>query len=508
MSRSFVLAGYLSLALAAGGCLDQEAWEGVDQGEITETVPNAPESVVESADLKLPSTIPPEILTQKAATAPGLCQSVLVYDHNSRSQTALSAVAGLGLTHTRGTSGDFTSLLGSQAWDLVIMDLPSNLPQGNWQSALEGHIASGGAAIHSHWQSSSLTAGLQGAFEISNPIAHQTQSFYQWDGDPLFSTPNEISGAFDVWQDRWGTNGFRLTPTGSAYAAAGFTSNPSAGEAAIVIGNDGATIFNGFLFDDFAAADKDADSTSDMVELLQNQIMAICGEPLCPAGDTLIGTDGDDALSGGDGSDTIRGGLGSDHLHGGACNDELFGEEGNDELDGDDGDDLMDGGPGDDELDGEAGNDTMHGGPDNDELDGDDGDDILYGDDGDDELDGDDGNDELYGGEGDDNLDGDAGDDIVDGGAGSDWMHGADGNDQLSGGGADDVLIGDRGDDTIDGGAGDDRAYYTGDESEYIITSNSDGSITIQDTIPDRDGTDILYNVEDIRFNSSLPWTY
>lgn len=227
----------------------------------------------------------------------------------------------------------------------------------------------------------------------------------------------------------------------------------------------------------------------------------------CSVGMTIVGTAADEALNGGSGSDAIYGRDGNDHLHGGACDDELYGENGDDELDGDAGNDFMNGGDGADELDGEEGNDVIHGGAGNDELDGDDGNDLLYGDDGDDELDGDAGEDELYGGNGNDNLDGDAGHDIVDGGAGIDWMHGSDGDDTLYGGADNDVLIGDRGDDTLDGGEGFDRAYYTGSESEYIITNNANGSITIEDTVPDRDGMDILRNVEELHFNSTLPRT-
>lgn len=227
----------------------------------------------------------------------------------------------------------------------------------------------------------------------------------------------------------------------------------------------------------------------------------------CVQGENLTGTAEDEALDGGDDNDIIHGGQGSDHLHGGACHDQLYGEDGDDELDGDEGDDVMDGGAGNDELDGEEGNDTLYGGPGNDELDGDDGDDLLYGGDGDDELDGDDGDDELDGEDGNDNLDGDAGNDLVAGGAGEDWMHGADGDDHLLGGDDDDALIGDRGDDTLDGGPGNDRAYYSGPSSEYVITNHADGSITIEDTVSNRDGTDTLYSVEDIRFGSSIPWT-
>jgi Ca2+-binding RTX toxin-like protein len=69
-------------------------------------------------------------------------------------------------------------------------------------------------------------------------------------------------------------------------------------------------------------------------------------------------------------------------------------------------------------------------------------------------------------------------------------------NDTIQGLGGDDLLIGDMGNDTIDGGAGSDAAAYTGDMVDYLITYSGDGTWTIADQIADRDGTDILSNVE------------
>ncbi|MEK7995782.1 MAG: hypothetical protein AAB403_18445 [Planctomycetota bacterium] len=205
------------------------------------------------------------------------CGPVLVYDNNSRYQTALSAATNLGLPHTRAFATDFNTLITSQTWGLVVMDLPSNEPGSGWQTNLINHINGGGKAIHSHWHPNTLWAALQAAFEVSNQGAHQTVTFYQWNSHPLFSAPNSVLGLFDVWVDVWATNGFYLQPTGSAQAAAGFTASPAANQAAIVIGNGGRTIFNGFLFDDYYPADKDLDSVRDIVELLENEIAAVCG---------------------------------------------------------------------------------------------------------------------------------------------------------------------------------------------------------------------------------------
>ena len=67
--------------------------------------------------------------------------------------------------------------------------------------------------------------------------------------------------------------------------------------------------------------------------------------------------------------------------------------------------------------------------------------------------------------------------------------------------GQNDTLIGGEGDDTIDGGAGDDIAIYSGAYEDYNITANDDGSFTIEDTTAERDGTDVVANVETFQFS-------
>jgi Ca2+-binding RTX toxin-like protein len=79
-------------------------------------------------------------------------------------------------------------------------------------------------------------------------------------------------------------------------------------------------------------------------------------------------------------------------------------------------------------------------------------------------------------------------------------------NNTFVGGDGNDTLVGGQGNDTLDGGAGIDKAVFTGKESDYLITFNADGSVTVADqrfgwdvtTTPD--GTDTLKNIEQIQF--------
>lgn len=202
------------------------------------------------------------------------CGNVLIYGRYSQYQSAIRAANNLGLSFHNASNEDFVDLLESQPWSLVLMDIPSTEPTSDWQAALINHIAAGGSAIHSHWNSVSLTTSLQESFEVNALSPHNTVSFYQWgSGSSMF---NGVPTIFDDWSDLWGINGFYLEPTGSAISPAGFTPSPEINQSAIVIGNGGKTIFNGFLFDDFYPADKDADGVKDIVELLQNQIMSVC----------------------------------------------------------------------------------------------------------------------------------------------------------------------------------------------------------------------------------------
>ena len=270
---------FLCLVLLVVACSDQAVDVERSQAGAANAADGAPawsEPVVASA----PSLVGGPLAAPAAAVAQA-CVNVLIYDDNTLYAHARNAATGLGLPFTRAVSGDFNSLLTSQVWDLVIMDLPSSEPGSGWQTNLVNHVQAGGAAIHTHWNTGTLTPALLAAFEVTTDLVpHQTLTFYGWSGDPLFTTPNVLPGAFDVWNDiQWADNGFRLDATGSARTAAGFTMSPTAGEGAIVIGNNDKTIFNGFLFDDYDPADKDGDLQKDIEALIQNEIVLVCGQP-------------------------------------------------------------------------------------------------------------------------------------------------------------------------------------------------------------------------------------
>ncbi|SFE19455.1 DUF4347 domain-containing protein [Nitrosomonas sp. Nm166] len=86
--------------------------------------------------------------------------------------------------------------------------------------------------------------------------------------------------------------------------------------------------------------------------------------------------------------------------------------------------------------------------------------------------------------------------------AGNDYLQGGSGNDILDGGADDDLLSGGSGNDTLIGGDGDDVAVYEGNRSDYILSLDSIGQITVHDTNPSNgdEGIDTLSDSIILRF--------
>lgn len=92
----------------------------------------------------------------------------------------------------------------------------------------------------------------------------------------------------------------------------------------------------------------------------------------------------------------------------------------------------------------------------------------------------------------------------LDGGYHNDTLVGQGGNDTLWGGAGNDMLNGGAGDDVIDGHTGVDTAMFSGAKTDYKITKNADGSITIVDTKSGRDGSNVLKNIQLAKFSDQI----
>jgi Ca2+-binding RTX toxin-like protein len=89
------------------------------------------------------------------------------------------------------------------------------------------------------------------------------------------------------------------------------------------------------------------------------------------------------------------------------------------------------------------------------------------------------------------------------GGDGADLIVGNGSANRLYGARGDDVLEGGAGDDSLDGGSGSDVARFTGNRSRYTITIEN-GAYRVTDSQAGGDGSDLLLNVETIRFADGL----
>jgi len=111
-----------------------------------------------------------------------------------------------------------------------------------------------------------------------------------------------------------------------------------------------------------------------------------------------------------------------------------------------------------------------------------------------------DGHDVIFGGAGNDDIRAGAGNDIIVGGSEVDIIHGQDGNDTIYGGAGNDGFVGGAGDDLIVGGEGGlDMAIFSGKMSEYNFSFINDTTVVVQHTLG-TDGTDVLFNVENLKF--------
>lgn len=83
--------------------------------------------------------------------------------------------------------------------------------------------------------------------------------------------------------------------------------------------------------------------------------------------------------------------------------------------------------------------------------------------------------------------------------AGDDTIRGFASADVIAGGSGNDIIEGAGGDDTIDGDAGRDTVELRGSQDEYEITFDGD-RVIVKDLVGNRDGTDRLRNIEQLRF--------
>ncbi len=196
------------------------------------------------------------------------------------------ALNNLGLTYTAHYDSDFAGfeadLTGGGPWDLVIFGHENyNTDLTTILNALDTYIAGGGRVIFNTWEMSWTshafwtTMGVAYASDDGSP----PDPVYWWDtSNPLFNSPESVPQLTTPADVGYGTYACKVNPLAGFDAIAGHVPAVTAGEAAIVPGNDGRTIFKSFLDGQFGQ-DADTDGIADGVELWINMISSM-GTPM------------------------------------------------------------------------------------------------------------------------------------------------------------------------------------------------------------------------------------
>ena len=167
---------------------------------------------------------------------------ILVYDNDTFHSLAQTAAFNLDPGGTVvADMFNFNALLVSQAWDVVAVDVPSDIPVGGWGDLIN-YVNGGGAAVMAFWDWDDDNGfgdpNLPPAFGVS------ISSSFSWSGQTLFDSGT--SGVFagvtmpnNDWHDHWTDDGdqFNLLAGSVGLAHIGAPATP-----VMVLGNNARTI--------------------------------------------------------------------------------------------------------------------------------------------------------------------------------------------------------------------------------------------------------------------------
>lgn len=205
----------------------------------------------------------------------------------------------LGFSYTAVGDGEYTSfenlLTTGGPWDLVVYNEENWPPPGSVYDALYNYLDSGGRVIVTTWRMHNypgkplwVELGVSHAYTLS---FDGDKNMYLWDPThPIFTTPNTIPNPLTYNGDIYGVDGFFVNVLSGATAIAGSTTMPQAGNATIVVRNDGKAIYNGILTG-CMNMDQDGDGKTEAVELWENEITFILAPP-APVGGVIASSSG------------------------------------------------------------------------------------------------------------------------------------------------------------------------------------------------------------------------
>jgi hypothetical protein len=187
-----------------------------------------------------------------AMSGPAKAQNILYFaDYNIGTDRMAQALSALPYTVTTASSPtDFASRLGAGGFDLAVF-LQQNSSGSAYDAAfaaLDTFVSNGGRAIADDWtRNPAHIDGFGASFTGTTNYTQLTVT------DPTLAAG--VTNPVTLNNPGWGVFSYGLSPT-TGSSAAQFGPGPIgpmsiAGPSAIVIGNEGRTIFNGFLADTF-----------------------------------------------------------------------------------------------------------------------------------------------------------------------------------------------------------------------------------------------------------------
>ena len=193
------------------------------------------------------------------------------------------ALQTLGLPYTAHYDADFegfrSSLNSGTVWDIIIFADENYGPPDNLLNSLNTYVLSGGRLIFHSWvvgfdPNAALYSTL--GFTWSGDDNDPPDPIFWWEpSHPVFNQPMDVPEWLSLTGQIYGIYGQRVEPFEGVPALAGYTqSGPEPGQAALLIGNEGRTVFRGFL-DGQNDADLDGDGWQDGVELWINLLEGI-----------------------------------------------------------------------------------------------------------------------------------------------------------------------------------------------------------------------------------------
>ncbi len=197
------------------------------------------------------------------------------YSYSPYRTPVSDALNDLGLRfYLTGSSNYFNLSLNIGDWDLVVVDLATYGMSGTpeYFEEIADYVSGGGRLVMSGYEVDTLPGSplwpLLG-FSFLQDMPDEAL-LYIWSHDhPIFTTPNDYGATEFVPSGLYTDDGDLLTVHPNATPLAGYIHIPD--QAAIVVRNDGLTIYNGYLLDQFRG-DLDDSTYMDCLEIWENEI--------------------------------------------------------------------------------------------------------------------------------------------------------------------------------------------------------------------------------------------